>query len=298
MVQTLRKTTINSNLHTSAAYDIRATNTRGRRPGGGSVSGCWGGTMNIDFSTLLAIGDKDPLQNTLISCIKSLFSAAGARRKYAGSWEQLAPALAKMVSSQSQSVSAQLTSLSDLFGKVRDAEFALSNAEERTAEDLRDIVERYDVLFRVNEVYLAAKDSYAEATEAHEAAVAADQKEQGKSSYERNKFLLQAKIDQEKAHRQKALENLRSTLDRTITERARYLAFKNRRLTHAWATYGTQLLEMITVETRLFQQIRDALRCLHRSEAVPAEAVVAMEAVVDEQIASRDAIPVIPADPI
>jgi hypothetical protein len=66
------------------------------------------------------------------------------------------------------------------------------------AEDFRDIIARYDVLFRTNEEYLQAKNLYQASASATKHAADADAAESTKPSYEKSKYTLQAHLERAK----------------------------------------------------------------------------------------------------
>jgi hypothetical protein len=226
----------------------------------------------------------------MVLSMRSLLVASDHRRKYGNAWRTVSTTFGKLLMSQSPNDSRQAERLTELLDRLADVELSLSEAEGRGADDFRDIIERYDVLFRVNESYLQAKSNYQLACQELEAAIQADQAEQQKASYQKNKFLLQAKVIHMKDGKRKAIKAFRAATLTLIDCRTKYTTFKVRRLTHGWSVYGTTLLKTVQAETAIFTEIKEILIGFKKSGAVPAQHVAAIE----KQIISS---PTIDAEP-
>jgi hypothetical protein len=193
-----------------------------------------------------------------------------------------------MVSSQNPDVGAQLASLSAILIKIADAELELSEAELRCAEDFRDAIERYDVLFRVSEEHLAAETRNRVAADRLNAAVEADHAEQLKPSYAKNKFALQAQVAKAKEEKTDAVAHVRKATEALMDCRARYAHFKINRVRHGWTLFGTVLLRVATAEKQFFAELKDVLREFNKvpPQEVPPETAAAIRAAVVEQMAA------------
>lgn len=252
--------------------------------------------MDLDISGLFSIGSKDAILYDMVTTVRSLLLACEARERYAAGWGVLAERVSRMISSQGSDVSSDLSRFCELAEQIRCAEAALSDAEERVAEDLGDVVARYDVLFRANEAYLKAKGDFAVASSALDAAVQSDRAEQGRSAYTKSKFVLQAKVQQAKENRRRVAVQFRGAVAALIECRNRYTAFKIRRFAHCWKVYGAGVLAMVSAEAPVFSEIREILGRWRASEAVPQGEVAAVEEQIDAAPEAA-AITVTPASP-
>jgi hypothetical protein len=240
----------------------------------------------MDFSTLFALGEKDIVLRDMIASMKGFFSAGEGRQKYAASWRSLSAKLAAMLSSQNSEIHPKVDSLCGLLGRLADAEQELAASEIRAAEDFRDIIERYDVLFRCNEEYLQAKKEFGSATEALARVKAADSAESTKPSYEKTKYRLQANVAQARDILKKTIEIYKARTQAMIGVRNRYTAFKIRRLTHGWVLYGNALKQNCETELELLQQVKGVLAELRiAGEAAAAE----VEEAIEQQLAEAPA---------
>jgi hypothetical protein len=187
------------------------------------------------------------------------------------------------LTSQNAEAASQAESLVTLLGKFADAELVLSDAEVRAAEDFRDIIARYDVLFRANEEYLQAKNAYDASAAATKRAAAADLAESTKPSYEKSKYTLQANLQKAKDAQRKALETYKEKATQLIDVRNRYTKFKVRCLRHGWNLYGTALKQAAQTEGVLLQEIKGIFAGL-RVAGAPKEVVSQAEQAVQQQI--------------
>jgi hypothetical protein len=249
--------------------------------------------MDLDITSLFSIGSKDTILYEIVTTVRSLLLACEARERYAGGWTLLALRVKEIITSQGAEVSSDLSRLSALAEQIRSAESELSDAGERAAEDLSDVVARYDVLFQVNETYLKAKGDFAIAAKALDASEQADRAEHDRPSYVKTKFLLQAKVQQAKENRRRVAIQFREAVNALIECREKYTAFKVRRLAHCWKSYGAGILKMVAIETPVFREIKEILGRWQAAGNVPQEAIAAVEGQID----AASEIPVITVSP-
>jgi tetratricopeptide (TPR) repeat protein len=260
----------------------------------------------MDFSTLFALGEKDAVLRDMISSMKGLFTASEERRKYSTKWQTLAKRLSAILISQVPDAKSQAESLSESLNKIADAELSLSTAEGRAAEDFRDIIERYEVLFRTNEEYLQAKSQYEDAAVASKKAVDADIAGSTKPTYvEKTKYTLQANMTRTKDLQKRALETFKEKATAMIDARNRYTAFKIRRLTHGWILYGTTLKQTAETEIETMTSIKGILvdfRAKGGNEETIAQAEVEIQKQIqeaprgEEEEEQHEAVPVFPVE--
>jgi hypothetical protein len=243
----------------------------------------------MDFSTLFALGDKDAVLRDMITSMKGFFSAGEGRQKYSAAWRSLAAKFAPMLASQSTEVRPKVDTLCDLLQQLADAEDALGVSEIRAAEDFRDVIARYDVLFRRNEEYLQAKREFRLAKDALARAKAADTAESTKASYEKSKYRLQAAVFQARDILKKTIEIFRGRTEALIDTRNRYTAFKIRRLAHGWTLYGNALRQNCEAELGILQQVKDVLAELRSAGEIAAEVVGEVEETIGQQLAEAPA---------
>jgi hypothetical protein len=109
--------------------------------------------------------------------------------------------------------------------QIADAELVYSQSQSRAADDLRDVFERYDVLFHQNEVYLDARNAFQRSGDALRAAVG--QSKSAKSN-PRKQEQVEAALVQTKAIHKAALGRVKAELSALIETRDRFLRFKVR----------------------------------------------------------------------
>jgi hypothetical protein len=182
------------------------------------------------------------------------------------------------VLSQNATATKQAIAVADLFPGIADTEAWLADAESRAAEDLRDIVEGYDVVFRCNEVCSDTMGAYGCACLELNSAVA-DQRESSAGATHR----LRAAVERAKGQKRRTLAPFREVVTRMIEVRERYVRFKGRRMEHAWQTFGRAIAVWADAERPLFAQLREALAEWRREGIVGEEVMVAVEERVAEE---------------
>ena len=232
---------------------------------------------------IFTLASKDPVLNDMVTSAKSLMGAATVRQKYAADWRKFGEKLKAFVNSQNPDVAEKMQTLSDLLNEVSDAENALAQDEIRNADDFRDIIERYAVLFRVNEEYLQAKLAYKRATDALADAIQKDKVESTKPTYDRNRPKLLAAIERSKAQKRASLIRFKEQTEALLDQRGRYTRFKVRKMVEGWTRYGNGLKRMCETETDIFQRIKEVLNELRESGNVNHEAVDQMERQIEQQ---------------
>ena len=238
---------------------------------------------------MFSLAHKDPILNTMVASAKALLAAGEARKKYAADWRKIGEALKNMVNSQNPEVADKMEELCSLFNEVAAAEEALSDDEIRNADDFRDIIERYGVLFRTNEAYLQAKVEDKRATDALNEAIAKDKAEESRPTYEKNRPKLLAAVEKAKGMKKAALELYKEQTEALINQRTRYTKFKVRKMIEGWTRYGNGMKRMCEKETDIFQRMKECLNDMRTGNAVTHEAVDALEQQIEQQVGAAPA---------
>lgn len=239
---------------------------------------------------MFSVTHRDPIVNIMVRSAKGLMEAGEARKKYANDWRKIGQSLKVMVTSQNPDVADRMQTLCDLFGEIAAAEDALADDEIRNADDFRDIVERYGVLYRVNEEYMHARMANDRATEALKEATAKDQLESTKPTYERNRPKLLAAVEKAKGVKRATVDRLRDMTKALIEQRSKYTHFKVRKMIEGWTRYGTGMKRMCDTEMEVFQRIKDLLSELRSGGSVTHEAVDALERQIERQVSEAPAV--------
>jgi hypothetical protein len=231
---------------------------------------------------------KDRVCTDLIAVHNGLLSAVQARREYAQAWTEFGTTACAMASLQIPQLGAQFTTLSGLFNEIAAIQNALADAEDRNADDFRDVFERFDVVFRLNDEYNAAKARDAEAVYALKELRARIATEREKPSWPKLEIKFTQQEAAARAERIAALERYKMVLALLLKAKIGYNRFKVRQLRHGWTLYADALREAAEKEIDAFGRIREHLRGLSLdglSEAVDELAAAAPEPVPPEQIA-------------
>jgi hypothetical protein len=230
--------------------------------------------MDFNLSRIL----QSPSQlNDIAIVARSFRGMSDNRRKYAAGWRSFGSALSAMVVSQNPSASKETDVLTRLFTSIAEAETQLADSELRAAEDLQDVIERYDVIFRCNEVYSDTMSVYSLACLELNAAIADDREGSEKPNYSGAKYKLKAAIEKAKLEKRLAIAPFRAAVARMIEMRERYAKFRVRRMDHAWQTFARATSVWADAEKRFFRQLRDTLAEWRKEGVVGEEIVVAIE---------------------
>jgi hypothetical protein len=248
----------------------------------------------MDFGVFTLLQTPSQLDD-LAAVAQHIRSVSENRRNHAAGWRRLIPVLSRLVLSQNPAASHGVEILAGIFGKLADTEGVLAESESRAAEDLRDIVERYSVIFRCNETYSEASNILDYASLELSAALADDRENSNKSNYPATKFKYKAAIEKAKDDKRQAIAQLKDAIARSIEMHERYATFRVRRMTHAWQTLGAAVAAWVSAETPLFVQLRSALREWRKGAVVGEEVIATVEAAVGDKVAEHDRT-LVPAD--
>jgi hypothetical protein len=197
---------------------------------------------------------------------------------------------------QIPSLEESLQQLSSLFAELAAIHTALADKEERNAEDFRDVIERFDVVFRINNEYNDRNNEFNSASAALTAAEKKIEIERSKPTFEKVRFKMEQQLAASKAGKTEALKRLKEALARLIQAKAADNKFKVRRWKHGWLLYAAAIKEAAQKEMEIFVRIRDHLAGMSIDGSAPPQ----LEAQIAEKIAEPAPAPVsepaVPAD--
>ena len=152
---------------------------------------------------------------------------------------------------------------------------------ERSAEDIRDVFERFEVLYRVNEEYGIRKEQLAEAnrklTETH----AKIEAEKNKGTYEKNKQKLEASLELARKDKTDALRRIKRKVRQLMHVKETYNKFKVKRFRQGFTRYNDALREASQNEIQKLTQIREFMSALSVENP---EAAKVIETVIENPI--------------
>ena len=204
---------------------------------------------------------KTIMLQDLTTVHKYLESAAQARTKYSETWAVLAQNLQTMLAGQTTTISAQITDFTHLVKEIGEIHKRLSEHELRNSEDFRDIIERYEVMYRANLEYISAKEEFNSSSKNLDAARKRDEADQSKPDYEgKRKIKNENEIEKLKSQKARALDLVKEKLNKLIEEREKYNKFKVRRLCEGWSRYGHALKVESENESAAIDRIQECLQ--------------------------------------
>jgi hypothetical protein len=162
-----------------------------------------------------------------------------------------------MVHSEVPEFDSTLANLATVFTETLTLESEFVNAEDRLAEDLNDIIARFDVVFRLSEENNAAQAKVKAAREAIERARRAldDDVARGGAKQARLQFELEAAI---KAKGQ-AIQAAAAKLSEYIEAKKKFNRMKTRRLNHGYMNLGDVLEREIGERGRKAEELTAAI---------------------------------------
>ena len=220
---------------------------------------------------------------------RGLHSASEARLQYAKGWEDFGKTSAIMLTSQIPELEAQFQELEKLFAEVAAIHRKLAQEESRNAEDFRDVIERFSVVYRVSEEYSTRKQQWKEACEAFDSANKKIELEKLKGTYAKNQVKLEANLAAAKKEKSDFLRRIKRKCQQLIDEKNKYNKFKIRRFRSGWTRYANALKVASEAEIDVYGRIRDYLSQLNVEHP---EAAKVAEAAVTEQLSKPAPAPV------
>jgi hypothetical protein len=248
---------------------------------------------------MLPLGTRDPAIAALSTTSKSLSESSSNRIQFASHLRRFASTLGHLCLSQNPGCADTLTELESLLGTISDSEVRYAASQSRAAEDLRDICERYQVLFRQNEAYLAARLRFNKAAEALNQVEALEAEQNEKSARPSVKSQIGIMVGQAEDLHDETLVDIKDELALLIEVRGKYNAFKTRRLRSAWRIYARGLGEFQRDQVGAYRRIQELLGQLRLTGLADVQADVERALVQRDVVeADPDEIPIPVADEV
>ena len=216
---------------------------------------------------------RDQLCNDMTIVYHALSAACQHRRSYAKSWTAFGVTAEKMGTSQVSEMADKFGSLRELCAELGSVHQDLADSEERCAEDFRDVIERFYVLYRTNEEYLEAKRRYKAARETL-LDIQYDMNEAEKQGAEARRLKLEPREQRAKAEKHVQLIEFKKKVAHLLHVKKSYNAFKVSRMRHAFVTYGDGIKAAAEREVEIYKRMQALLSELTLDEAAT-EAVAA-----------------------
>jgi hypothetical protein len=246
------------------------------------------------MSSIFAISTKDSVITDMATSADALIAAGENRQVYAASWLRLSEQLNRLVISQYPAIEVKLTSLSQLITQISEAEQKLADSEIRNGEDFRDIVARYEVVYRCSEAYLQTQTTFKTATEVLTQALKKQETESQKPDYEKVKVKIEAAVATATTNKRNSLEAAKTAILDLIRERQKYRKFKIRKLREGWSKYAAVLKSTADVETGVFNQVKGVLAEMREFQEPPPEEVAQIGQEIEAQLGQAPPPAVVP----
>ena len=217
----------------------------------------------------------------MINTYQNLKLAGDNRIIFANSWEKLGISLQTMVLSQAPYLVDKMNQFIQYLKELKESEIRLANAEIRSAEDFRDVFERYAVMFRVNEEVIDARNRFKNATEALNQAKIKSEKAKSKEDYSEKHQKKVEKCTQEKKD---ALEAVKAKYNELINTREKYNAFKLRRMLEGWTRYGHALKVENEAQDEIYAKIIEVLQSMKNESPINEEHLQKIEDAIQAKI--------------
>lgn len=224
---------------------------------------------------------KDILCAEIVRVYDGLIQAATNRTAYAKSWSDIGSTSCAMLTSQIPELKTRFEEMRTIFNELSHIQYKLASEMERSAEDIRDVFERFEVLYRVNEEYGIRKEQLAEAnrklTETH----AKIEAEKNKGTYEKNKQKLEASLELARKDKTDALRRIKRKVRQLMHVKETYNKFKVKRFRQGFTRYNDALREASQNEIQKLTQIREFMSALSVENP---EAAKVIETVIENPI--------------
>jgi hypothetical protein len=218
--------------------------------------------------TFFASG-ADRLSAKVIGTYNALNLAFRRRRDCASAWVTVGESLSRLGLSQAPELAAPMADLTKLFSELEEVHSTLSLAEERNCEDVRDIIERFVVVYNASDAYNALRDDYGASARKVRAHREKMEHQSVRADYDLHRYKLEQELAALKEKRYTLLVRYKPALYRNMVQREKYNRFKVRRFRHGFRTYATALKHAYEREVEIFTRLKELL--LGLEDALPAE---------------------------
>lgn len=198
----------------------------------------------------------------MIAVYEHLSTTVKHRREYAKSWTDFMTSIQRMTLTQIPELKDGFAELASLVEQFTQIHTTLADKEERTAEDLRDVYERFEILFRAGEEVVRRRVAYGEASKALQTLEVRIKVEETRPNYDKIRYKFEKELAIAKTNKADALRRLKNALIAVIEHKRLYDSFKIRRLSHGWHLYAAALREAAEQELDVFVKIRNHLATL------------------------------------
>jgi hypothetical protein len=211
----------------------------------------------------------DRLSIKVIGTYNALAHAFQHRREYARSWISFGDCLCRLALSQVPPLLSPITELGSLFTALGQVHEVLSQTEQRAAEDVRDIIERFVVVYNSNQAYHEVREVYESAMENVRLHWEKMQIQSARLDYELQRPKLEQELSALKEKQYAALTRFKPALHRNIVQRERYIQFKARKFREGFRGYAVALKSACEKEIEIYGKMKEILVGLE--EALPIE---------------------------
>lgn len=217
---------------------------------------------------------------------KYLEAAAQHRKAFATSWEEMGRTVKAMIVSQCPETQASMDKFEELLKEIAQCHYRLADEEMRNSEDFNDVIERYNVLYRMHQAYTAAKKKFMDAADTLDEARSDNKQAEARQDYEKRKEKLLANIEKCENYKKECVKEVITNLREFIETRTKYNDFKVRRFRSGWSRYAKSLQIESEKELAVIAKIQELLAELKSGGNVSAESVSKIEESVANNLAA------------
>ena len=210
---------------------------------------------------------KNPTLESIKALSRKIMSISESRLSYARNLRRFAERLNQLITSVVPSEADKFKTLAGFYIEAASVNEELAASENRTSEDIRDLLERFAVVTRTNDAYQKQTDVMQDKSHALIDAMATEIAEQKKPTYEKVRYKIEEKVGSAKAAKNASVMELKESIRHLISEKEKYNKFKVRRLEHAWTTYADDHARLYAKEQEVMENIVQFLS----NESLPTE---------------------------
>ena len=239
--------------------------------------------LKYGFNSLMT--NKNVKIQDMIDTYQYLRTAGMARRNYANSWVVLGQKLKTMVCSQTDSMSSKFDTFISYLEQLEQSELRLADREIRSAEDFRDVFERYAVMFRTADDTIASKTKFRNVSAKMEKSRNSLEAAKSKSNTKPEKIAKkEAKVEKLMNEKKEALDKLIADYKAIIEVREKYNQFKLRRFSECFKTYGSSLRSEMEEQSQIYEKILKWFSDRREELSLTDEKIAEMEGALHDHI--------------
>ena len=149
--------------------------------------------------------------------------------------------------------------LSELYLQLALANEKIASAFNRSAEDINDLIERFNVVRRAENEFKEAREKYSSASDVYVDKLVDEKIQKRKVDYYRVQVNVETAILNAKKEKNKACEFYRDKIQNLIDVKLKYNAFKVRRIKSAFKFYSDGLIKFTETQKEIYRQILEVL---------------------------------------